>query len=94
MALATWERKHGPRSRSHVPCSGNVYVPRTGMFLFPRYKMIPQVSVPVPRTETGTWLLRSWSRDDAMFQVFLAYVSSISVVSDVCFNYFMWMLQK
>lgn len=35
------------------------YVPKTQMLMFPRYKMIPQVSVPIPipRMGMGTWLL-------------------------------------
>ena len=58
--LAGTERKHDPYSHFHVPYSGNVCFPKTQIFPFPRYKMVPQVSVSVLvlETRTGTWLDR------------------------------------
>ena len=57
-SLAAREREHGPRFRYHVPRSENVDISKTGMFLFSRYKIIPQVPVFVPEMGTGTWMLR------------------------------------
>lgn len=55
--LAGLEWKHGPRFCFHVPRPGNDYVSETETFLFPCYKMIPQVLVPILRMGTRPWLL-------------------------------------
>ena len=57
-------RKHGtwPCSSFWERRSGNVDVPDSGTFTFPRYKISSKVPIPVPRpcSLVGTWLLRTW----------------------------------
>ena len=93
MGLAAWEREHGPRSHSHVPRSG------TGMFPFPCYKMIPQVWNGNGNRNMAAKVMvvrRCYvsSVSGHFSDMLQAYVLSVLVVSDVCFNYLIWMLQK